>query len=245
MQQKKRYWEIDLVRGIAIILMIIYHFLFDVYFLNIIELPIRSLPYLLLLYPIGALFLLLVGISLTIRFSQISTQETSKQQVFVFLKQGLFIFSLGLLISIVTFIYPHDGFVVFGVLHCIGISIVFGYFFLIRPFLSLCLGCIFIVAGILISNIQVSTFLFVWFGLRPQNFYTLDYFPLLPWFGIVLIGIFLGSILYPKGKRRFDIKENITNPVLTFITFLGKHSLQIYLIHQPVILGLLFLVFLR
>ncbi len=245
MQQRKRYWEIDLIRGIAVILMIIYHIVYDINFLGIVDVPIQTLPFLIFLYPIGTLFLLLVGISLTLRFSQRSIQFESQNMFFIFLKQGMIIFSLGMLITVITFVYPHNGFVVFGVLHCIGISMILGYFFISRPILSLLVGFFFIATGILVDGIQVPFLWLVWLGIQPLGFYTLDYFPLVPWFGIVLIGIFLGSYFYPSGTRRFNIQETVSHPFLKILMFLGRESLPIYLIHQPLIFGLLYVFFIR
>jgi len=81
-------------------------------------------------------------------------------------------------------------------------------------------------------------------GIHPHGFYTLDYEPLFPWFGVILIGIAVGVWLYPKGNRRFSLSfwgENVP-PVLKFFSFLGRHSLFVYLGHQPVILGGLMLI---
>jgi uncharacterized membrane protein len=80
----------------------------------------------------------------------------------------------------------------------------------------------------------------VWLGLKPANFYSFDYFPLLPWFGLLLIGIFLGNIFYPNGKRNFKIFIP-EGKVANIITFLGKNSLLIYFIHQPIIFFVLLL----
>jgi uncharacterized membrane protein len=67
-----------------------------------------------------------------------------------------------------------------------------------------------------------------------------DWYPILPWFGVVLIAIFLGHAFYPAGKRRFEIPDWSRVPVLRQIAFLGKHSLLIYLVHQPVLIGILY-----
>ena len=242
-QKRNRYWEIDALRGIAVILMIIYHICFALTFLGIVSLPIQTLPFLLFLYPIGTIFLLLVGISLTLKFSRTKRRDIPQKRFFDFFKQGTRIFSLGLLITVATFIYPHDGFILFGVLHCIGISIILGYFFVSRPMLSLFLGVSLVFFGVLLTGIRIDFPWLVWLGFRPVGFYTLDYFPLLPWFGVSLIGIFLGNWFYPMGKRKFTIKKRVSHPLLTAIIFLGQHSLPIYLIHQPIILGILFIFF--
>ncbi|RLF77882.1 DUF1624 domain-containing protein, partial [Thermococci archaeon] len=71
---------------------------------------------------------------------------------------------------------------------------------------------------------------------------TLDYFPIFPWFGVFLLGTAVGGILYPNGQRKFNI-SNLDNPVIDFICFLGRNTLKIYVIHQPVFVGLLMLIY--
>ena len=75
----------------------------------------------------------------------------------------------------------------------------------------------------------------------PENFYALDYFPLLPWFGVVLIGVFLGNSLYQNNKRMFAVKDHSRFIVSRMFCFLGRYSLIIYLLHQLVIVGALYL----
>jgi len=243
MKENKRYWEIDAVRGIAVVLMILYHICFDLDFLGIINIQLNTIPFLLFLYPIGTLFLLLVGISLTLRYEQIKEIVSFQKRFFLFLKQGTVLLSFGLLITAVTYLYPRQGFIIFGVLHCIGISIILGYFFVSKKNLSLFLGVLCILFGFVFSFIRIDSYWFLWLGFRPIGFYTLDYFPLFPWFGIVLIGIFLGNTLYPNGNRRFKCTVSYKHSILKNLLFLGRHSLFIYLIHQPIIIGVLIIFF--
>jgi uncharacterized membrane protein len=77
-------------------------------------------------------------------------------------------------------------------------------------------------------------------GFEPNFFFSFDYFPILPWYGVVLIGIFMGNLIYPESKRRFDIPDFSDNIISRSLSFLGKHSLKIYLIHQPIIIMLLY-----
>jgi uncharacterized membrane protein len=81
----------------------------------------------------------------------------------------------------------------------------------------------------------------LWFGFVPTQFYTLDYFPLLPWFGVVLIGIFLGNNLYQNNTRSFRLKDHSQLIINRVLCFLGRHSLIIYLLHQLLIVGILYL----
>ena len=236
-----RFWEIDVLRGIAIIMMITYHFLFDLTFLKNYQIPLHSLPFLLFLYPIGTLFLLLVGISLTLSYNKAQEALTQKQTQWRFIRRGLFIFGAGMLVTLATWIYLPKGFIIFGVLHCIGISIILAYPLLRYRVSNLVLGVSFIVIGVFLQTIVVGFPWFLWLGFIPENFYTLDYFPLLPWFGVILIGIYLGNTLYPNRKRRYQIKDYSKHLVVRGLCFLGRHSLIIYLVHQLILVGIIYL----
>jgi uncharacterized membrane protein len=244
-QLTERFWEIDFLRGIAILMMITYHLYFDLNYFGVITTNLYSLPVLLFLYPIGTLFLLLVGISLTLSYSRTQPHLTTQQLRKKFLVRGLGIFGLGLIITLVTWVYPHNGFIVFGVLHCIGLSIILACPFVRLRIPALILGFLCIIVGlILLTTVTVGYPWLLWLGVVPFNFVTLDYFPLLPWFGVVLIGIFLGNSLYKNNTRTIPLNDYSKFSAIRGLCFLGRHSLIIYLLHQLVIIGLLYLFFL-
>jgi uncharacterized membrane protein len=241
----ERFWEIDFLRGIAILMMIAYHLLFDLNYFGFYSTDLYSLPALLFLYPIGTLFLLLVGISLTLSFSRVKNTLTQSQLRMKYLKRGSWIFGLGLLITLVTWVYPHNGFIVFGVLHCIGLSILFAYPFIRSRVPAFILGITCIGIGVFLQVMVTVDFPWLlWLGLVPGRFYALDYFPLLPWFGVVLIGIFIGNSLYQNNTRTFELKDHSRFIASRALCFLGRYSLIIYLLHQLIIVGLLYLLFL-
>jgi len=243
-KSKERFWEIDLLRGIAIIMMITYHIIFDLSYLKIYTIDIHSAPVLLFLYPIGTTFLLLMGISLTLSYSRAQKALTEKQLQLKFLKRGLGVFGLGLIITFVTWIYLKEGFIIFGILHCIGISIILAYPLIKYRFENLAIGTILIILGIFLRTVTFDFNWLLWLGFIPTGFYTLDYFPLLPWFGVVLIGIFIGNALYEDNKRKFKLKDISQNIAIRFMCFLGRHSLIIYLLHQLIIIAIIHLIFL-
>lgn len=241
----KRFWEIDVLRGIAILMMITYHVLFDLNYFGLTATDLSSLPMRLFLYPIGTLFLLLVGISLTLSYARVKDTLTTNQLRIKYLKRGGSVFGFGLLITLVTWVYPHDGFIVFGVLHCIGLSILLVYPFIRYRVPALLGGFLCIFTGVfVVSKMTVHFPWLLWLGFAPHNFYSLDYFPLLPWFGVVLIGVFLGNTLYQNNTRTFRIKDHSQFILSRPLRFLGRYSLVIYLIHQLVIVGVLYLLFL-
>jgi uncharacterized membrane protein len=236
---QNRFPEVDALRGCAIVMMLLYHTLFDLVFFGNLKMNLFS-PFWRGYVLFGAsLFIGLAGLSLTLSFSR----ERKHRNVVPFskyLKRGLLLFFYGMAITLVTYLAIPEAYVRFGVLHCIGTSIILAYPFIPRPWLSFLGGIGSIVAGYFLS-LRIFPFSFLLFlGFKPPRFSTLDYFPLFPWFGVVLLGIFAGNFLYPRGERRFT-PPNIPAFPFRGLAFLGRHSLTIYLFHQPVILGLLFL----
>jgi uncharacterized membrane protein len=165
---------------------------------------------------------------------------TEKELILKFIKRGLWIFSLGLVITVVTWFFISEGFIIFGVLHCIGISIILAYPFLKLNTSNIILGGILVFFGVILRNLTFNFHWLLWLGFKFPNFVTLDYFPLLPWFGIVLIGIFIGKNLYPNYKRVFELKDFSCYKQVKFLCYLGRHSLVIYFLHQIVLLTIFY-----
>ena len=239
----KRFWEVDSLRGLAIIMMITYHFLFDLTFFGIYSFDVYS-GFLWVFARITAFtFIFIMGVSLTLSNSR--AQITGKYREWglfkKYLKRGLKIFSLGLLITLTTWIFIPQEFIIFGVLHFIGISIILSYVFLKSKYLNLFLGIGLILLGIYLGNFTFDFNWLVWLGFIPNNLDTVDYFPLIPWFGVVLIGLFFGGLLYKNYQRQFKIPDLSKNYFVKIFSFLGRNSLIIYLIHQPILIIILYL----
>jgi uncharacterized membrane protein len=246
----KRFWEIDVLRGLAILMMITYHLIFDLYYFGVFPFNISSGVWWWFARSTAFLFLFLVGISLTLSYTRAELTEQKQEKKNLqektslfpkYLKRGAKIFSLGLLITLATWIFIPEDFIVFGVLHFIGIAIILEYPFLNKKYLNLTLGIIFIIAGFVLAQFTVDYPWLLWVGLKPAGFITVDYFPLLPWLGVVSLGLFAGKTLYPDYKRRFHLPDLSKNPFTGIFSFLGRHSLLIYLLHQPILIMLLYL----
>ena len=240
----KRFWEVDSLRGLAIVMMVVFHFIFDLNYFGIYSFDIHSGFLWWFARITASMFIFLVGVSLSLSYARttILNRNINEKKLFLkYLKRGLKIFSYGLLITAATYIFIGDGFIVFGILHFIGMAIILEYVFIKRKYTNLFLGLAFIAAGIFLMNFRFNFYGLLWLGFTPNNFYTVDYFPLLPWLGIVSFGIFVGNTLYEKYVRQFKLPDLSSNLIVKISSFLGKHSLLIYLIHQPIIILLLFL----
>jgi len=228
-----RFWEIDALRGIAVLMMITFHFLFDLNYFRGFSIALSSGFWLVFARATLTVFLLLVGISLSLSYSRVKDKLDGSTAAKKYLKRGLRIFCYGLAITAVTFAFFPQGAIWFGVLHCIGISIILAIPVLPRKRTVLVLGIVLILLGVLLAQFTVSFPWLLWLGFYPAGFYTFDYVPLLPWFGVVLLGLFLGKSFY--GNRKPSEGPKAAGP----LNWLGRHSLLIYLIHQPILVGLL------
>jgi uncharacterized membrane protein len=174
------------------------------------------------------------------------------------LRRGAKTFALGLALTLGTWLAMPDQIIAFGILHFMGAAMLL--FALLRPLLDkippkaglwVCLALFVLTKNIYYGNVGIpylwevdlpqlfyrSRLLFP-IGLPHPTFFSADYFPLIPWLFLFLAGSFLGRRI-PAGKvPPFACQSRI--PVLAF---LGRHTLAIYLVHQPLIFVLLYLIF--
>lgn len=237
--KSERFIELDLLRGFAIVFMILIHLMWDLDYFGIYPLN-QTLQNTNVI--VQVMFFLLVGICLAVGFNK--NKKPSKRKLYEhLLRRGLWIFGLGMFLTIFTMIFMPGRPIYFGVLHCIGFCIILTIPFLKFRHWNFVFATAFISAGLIIKMVHVSnpTVLHLIVGLHPADFwtYTIDYFPIFPWLGVCLLGVAFGGILYKDNKRAFifpDISEHMPVQALSWF---GRHSLVIYLIHQPVIAGVL------
>ena len=232
MLMTKRFWEIDFARGLAVVLMVLFNYAFALDYLQIYKITDGWVFWWLFPRIVAGTFIFLAGLSLTISYSK--NKGWRKHA-----KRGLKIFGCGLLITFVTLIALPGGAILFGILHLIGISIIFGIFFIRFRKLNLLLGVALIAVGFYLESFIFGFPWLLWLGFVPQGFYTLDYFPMMPWFGVFLLGIYFGNRFYKNGKTRIKQKPLIGS---ILFCFLGRHSLLIYLVHQPILIAALHLI---
>jgi len=228
---------VDAARGVAIIMMVVYHSTYDLDALGGYDIDATSGRWALFADVTAGLFLFLVGVSLAI--SRARTALTGWRLFGKYLARGLRILAYGMILTGV-FLVLNMGVVAFGILHLIGVSIVLAYPFLRLRFINLILGLLVLATGqyILAQNLIAGGYWLLPFGVVPENVMMPDYRPLLPWFGVVLIGISFGNLVYTNGLRPAGLTQGapmLARPLLP----LGRNSLVIYLVHQPVIVMLL------
>ncbi len=240
-----RLWEVDTLRGIAVVLMVFFHFVWDLTFFGRYRADMLSGPWYIFGRSIGATFIFLFGVSLTLSYARQRPTTTrpaplSKAVFRRYVLRGSKLFGLGLAITLVTYVATPSRFVLFGVLHLLGCAMILAYpFLLVQRWISLLAGLLIIGTGFYVNQLPVSFPWLLWLGVEQRGRNMSDYYPLLPWFGFALIGIWAGQRLYPGGRRCFDLPDLAHVAPIRALSFLGRHSLVIYLVHQPVLLALL------
>lgn len=235
-----RFWEIDALRGVAIVMMIIYHLMWDLWYYRILpDVVLYAGFWKYFQRTCANLFLTLVGVSLAVvAMRRVASSGALRPRFRPYLWRGLRIFGWGMVVSLIVWA-AGAGYVHFGVLHLIGFASIAAYPFLRLRWTNLALWAAFFIGGYLLLDVRVDFPWLLWLGLVPDAYYPNDYFPVIPYFGVVLLGAFLGNSLYAPGGRRFSLPDLSRVPPFNLLGWLGRRSLLIYLIHQPLLFVLL------
>lgn len=223
---KKRIWELDALKGLNLLWMIVIHFLYDITWLFPLFQCSAPVWYEVLVRLCGVLFVLLSGICVTL----------GKHC----LRRGLTVLGCGMVITAVTVALALTGLcdpgiiIYFGILHCLGCCM------LLWPLVRKCpgwilllLGTLMLIAGKYLASLTVDTFWLVPFGVLPRYFVSSDYFPLVEHFGIFLCGAGIGRLVYRHRVSLFPKVKQIQP--LGFLCLCGRRSLLIYMLHQPML----------
>ena len=223
---KKRIWELDALRGLNLLWMIVIHFIYDIVVLFPLWQWTAPNWYVFLVRLCSVLFLLISGVCVNLGKNS--------------LRRGLTVLGGGMIITVVTVALALTGLcdpsiiIYFGILHCLGVCM------LLWPLVRKCpgwllgiLGLVLIYVGKYLDTLTVDTYWLIPLGLCPDNFASSDYFPLIWNFGFFLVGAGLGRYLYRKKVSLFPKVKQVLP--IRFLSFCGRHSLLIYLLHQPLL----------
>ena len=244
-----RIWALDALRGVTLISMAVYHGMWDlVYLFGLRAGWYAGTPGYLWQQSICWCFILLSGFCWGL----------GKKP----LKRGLLVFGGGALVTAATLLAAPRQRVVFGVLTLTGSAMLLLIpldrllrrlpprlapagaalsallFFLTRNFPRGSAGFEGVTLGRLPDWLYRNC-LTAYFGFPPDGFYSTDYFPLLPWFFLFLAGYFIFRAAAPLLQRRKAAGGFLPAPAAAKpFCWIGRHSLILYLLHQPVLYGL-------
>jgi len=222
---------VDALRGASIVAMIAYHFCFDLRWFGYAHWDFEhDARWTAARSAILGSFLLLAGVSLVL-----SAQRPDARRAFV--RQVARIAAAALLVSAASYAAFPQTFIRFGVMHAIAVSLLLARPLVAHPRIALVLGLAVVAAGNMFQHAAFDAPLLHWIGFMTHRPATEDYVPLFPWTGLVLIGIALGDALLRRGFAPLAPLRRAPR----MLAALGRHSLAVYLLHQPLLIGLLWL----
>ena len=230
MNESRRLDAVDVARGLALVAMAGYHFTWDLAYFGVVA-PATPFtpPMRFASHAIGSAFLALAGYSLALAHGRGLRPRP-------FLKRLARIGAAAALVSGATYWVAPQSPIFFGILHCIFAASVIAAPFLKpgRGLAALALAALMIALPFVYASPAFNPPWLVWLGLGTQEPPTLDWRPLMPWAGVTLLGLAVGLLAPPLPYWRAKAAA------LSAAAFAGRHSLAIYLVHQPILIGLLY-----
>ena len=230
--QPPRIDVVDALRGLALCLMIGYHFCFDLRHFGWLAADFEhDLFWLGLRALILSTFMALVGASLVLA-------DRAGQDPARFWRRLGEIAACAALVSAASYLVFPQSFIYFGVLHCIVVATLCARPLVRHPWPASAVGAAMVAAGVFVAAPLFDTPALSFIGLRTTKPLTEDYVPLLPWAGVTLLG--LGIAARSLTPRNAAALARLGPPRV--LGWMGRHSLAIYMAHQPLLLGVLWLV---
>jgi uncharacterized membrane protein len=235
-ERPARLPAIDALRGVAIAAMVVYHFAWDLRFFGFTSADVAGdLGWRLFARAIAGSFLALVGVSLVL-----ATRNGLRPNRF--LRRLAMIAAAAAAVTVATRVIFPESYVFFGILHAIALFSVLGLAFVRAPLGVVVAAALFcflaprFMSGGLFDH---PALLFV--GLASYDPRSNDFVPIFPWFGVVLAGIAAARLAPRLWPERSAVRFPGGSTALTPLAWAGRHSLVIYLLHQPLLFGLVYL----
>jgi len=227
-----RYAIIDTLRGAAIWLMFVYHFSWDLTYFGFADFGVVTNPYWLWFARfIAGTILLVMGMSQAVSAERQFNRKT-------FLKRVAVIGACAAAISFGTYQMNPNTFIFFGILHHIAlVSLVMPFLVRLQTQTLTVLAVFSLVAPQFFEHEIFFVEWLWWVGLSPVTPAALDYVPILPWIGLSLIGVVIGRQLFTGQPSHTFGEWQPTNAASRLIHLAGRHSLLLYMIHQPILFG--------
>jgi uncharacterized membrane protein len=232
--QNKRLSGLDIFRGYAIVLMVLFHFCFDLNYFKMIHIDMHhDIFWVTSRYFIVILFVFSAGISLKLAHQDTISLQKIKKRV-------LLLGIASLAVSIGSYVQFPNTWIYFGVLHFMFVSSLLALAFLKVPLLALFTALLIFLGSFMGWFHMHWLYSILQAPLHLPVKYTEDMVKFFPWFGVMLLGISFGGLQLHKKvfEREFF---NAPTKINGFFTLLGKNSLVIYLVHQPILFALFLL----
>ncbi|WP_332688556.1 heparan-alpha-glucosaminide N-acetyltransferase [Devosia sp.] len=232
---RQRFAIVDIARGVAIIAMAAYHLCWDLSYFRFIAADVGYDPaWVLIARSILAVFLFLVGVGLVLGHGKAIRWRR-------FWKRWAFVVAGALAITVATFFAFPQSFVYFGVLHAIALFSILGLAFVRTPlWLAIAVAAVVIALPFVYSDALFNEKAWSWIGFWQVPPPTNDLVPVFPWFGVVLVGVIATRLALASAWAPRLAAIAPTGRLPRVLAWLGRWSLLIYLLHQPILLGLVY-----
>lgn len=240
---QRRWRALDAARGLAVVAMILFHSIWDLSYFGYAPANLPwSAPMRLFGHSIAFAFLFIAGVALTLAHrDQIRWRP--------FWRRFAIVAGAAALVTIGTYVVFPSAYVFFGILHCIAAASLLALLFLPAPWpFALVTAAFFLAGPELFASSAFNSNWLQWIGLSTSEPMTQDWRPLFPWAGALLLGVAAGKLLLPiygerSGAGGEGVLPQAPRPLATSaergrLFFLGRHSLIIYLAHQPLLFAL-------
>ncbi len=233
----QRSTDIDILRSVAIVMMVTYHAAYDLHVYRGWGIDVFGMPWTILARTSACIFLVLVGLCFVISWERKPFWRN------VVHRTGR-ILAYACIVSVATYIADPVSYVRFGILHLIGATALLLPLFVKLRAWNCLLGILIIVVSTQLGDlIRGKSVLLLPLGITPPGFVSVDYFPVFPWFGVILVGMALGAV-YVRSPERYTViraseKTVQQSIILRSVKTISSHSLVIYMLHQPIILAIL------
>lgn len=229
----RRSDSIDVLRGGAIAMMFIYHFCYDLSYYKLVNFDFyQTLGWVYFRVVIVSSFLFLVGVSL-----YLASRHGIKRPRF--LRRMAWLLGYASIVSLSSYLIFAERWIFFGILHFIALASVVGLLFCRFFWLNLWLGIAIIILGLTFSHPVFDQPMLQWLGMVTRLPGTEDYVQFVPWFGVVLLGMFTGKLVFERRPQAF-IQWRSRHVLSQLLALGGRHSLHIYMLHQPLFLAMLY-----
>ncbi|KKR08183.1 MAG: hypothetical protein UT36_C0008G0023 [Candidatus Peregrinibacteria bacterium GW2011_GWF2_39_17] len=220
--------------------MIIFHAAFDLTFFKMVNFDMRQGIWIILARFVQLTFIITTGMTMVLAFQK--RNKVPEVWIRWALRHAIILMGWGMVITFITWIFFSDQAVKFGVLHFYAVASILSLSLLRLKYWNSVLGLFIILFSTFISQVPVTSEWLLPVGFLQIDFSSFDYFPLFPWFGVFLQGVAFGFWFYDQKWREFlAFGSRIPLKVRHIFEFLGRRCLLIYLIHQPLLVGILWL----
>jgi len=232
---KGRYIEIDALRAFAILLMVFYHFSWDLMYFGYIEIDVYNGFWYWFARFIASLFIFTAGIGIAIAYGRCKDYNDFVKSS---IKRGLVIFMWAAIISLVSLFQFGSGYmIIFGILHLLGFSVIASAFAVrINRVIIIAVAVVTVFIGYKLFHMASHDLYLVWAGVQQYGRAMPDYYPVFPYFAPALVGLAVGKTFYSNGMHP-DLKFLKKNNAVKLLATMGRFSLLIYLVHQPILMA--------